>query len=163
MRIRLAAVFCLLLLASCRPRPDLAILCPPPTLGIAAGPELQVVGIEVGGPAEKAGVRIGDVLVDIRPPAVNQGTPLGPAPFRAPGAVDALIQATMTTGKRQEGLRGDPAAGCNTGTPLLMRVQRGGETVELEITPDVPQPPSGSPSASPLPTPTPVMPPTYRF
>lgn len=160
--MRAGLLLALLLLAGCWPRPYVSILCTPPMLGIAAGPELQVVGVEVGGSAEKAGVQIGDVLIDIRPQTADQGAPLDPILFREPGAVNALIDATMTTDKKQAGFRGDPAVGCNTGTPLIMRVERAGETVELEITPGFPETPSGG-SASPLPTPTPVMPPTYRF
>jgi hypothetical protein len=103
-----------------------------PTLGIIANSDLHVVDLVPGGPAERAGVQVNDVLLNIRPTRIREGISPEPVPFEWEAVQHLIAQTT------------DHPHFCTpTGpisTPLIMQVERAGETIDIRITPGYPKP-----------------------
>lgn len=163
-----------------------------PVLGVITDKDLQVIEIEPGSAAEKAGVQVGDILLDLTwipsdAPAYSPEssdvayTDTNPAPMIAgDGVTDAT--AAMVTDVLPVAVTpipppvesyiekgtvpftdGDRIRSLRSyGVPLRLRLKRGDQMLELTIMP-MPRVPRPTVPNEPIATGTPVMPPYDYF
>lgn len=135
----LLAVLFILAANGCAPRDP-----PPPLLGIVVDQNLQVIGLEPNSPGLKAGVQVGDILLDITWFAFSNSIrrnksniEMATVPFTDRQRIKALMDYEYL---------------------LRMRVKRGDQIVELIIQPAIPIWRKFN-----EPTPTPLWPPNDLF
>lgn len=135
-----------------------------PNFGIIADRDLKVVAFNPGSPAQESGMQLGDVLLDIRPTEQTaeqvEDIAREPVSFKDRSAVRAMIRETyiideeaslaqlntMLTPSADGSVSASfPPVYENKTWPFLVRVQRGGEIVELEFSAAYLVPPKENP------------------
>lgn len=122
---------------------------PAPVLGVVVDAENRVVAIDRDSAAEAAGLQQGDILLDVR--LADEALAVArsaSAPFTDPDAAHHLIgrssqyrEGVTLAATEEERLRP---------LPLKLRVQRGKQVMELDITPTRPRTPPGEPAPTPV-------------
>ena len=150
----------LLLLSGCAAVPSSVVCsCAAPVLGIFTDETLTVTVVQPYRPADAANVQVGDKLIDLRPAKPEPGISSEPVPFTDRDAANELIWYTVPSLVPVRCCGGERLW-------LVLRVERAGEIVELDISSGygLPWPPAPAQQGSPLtsPPPTPTVTPTPR-
>ena len=119
--------------------------CAPARMGFFTNEELQVVKVLPVGPAQRAGLQDGDILIDVYLASKIEGLSNDPVSFTDLEAASAVMSYPV------------PSACCSGSLPVMLRVQRDGEIITLYMRGGYPRhfASDATPEVSPIATPTP--------